>query len=212
MSSPHLSEVVDEIAVHGLGDVLPLAPLPWPICRSISAAGSGTIRDRGAGGGGAQPHGRNPLFAVTVIADLVARARSQRREGGWDLGSATAAVRGTVPRRCASSSSGRPSASNAANSGCSRRRAWPARTSRGRGGGRARRDCDARGGAVCRPGPARSFPDRSRAPQLTGCLDERALRVPARALSGDPVWPSAAGAPCRAASGGRSRVREDPPR
>ncbi|MGH7334160.1 MAG: sigma 54-interacting transcriptional regulator [Candidatus Rokuibacteriota bacterium] len=98
VGSPHLREVVDEIAVHGLGEVLPLAPLTVadlqeylrrrfghdPALTTLAAA----VHRRTEG---------NPLFAITVIADLVAQGALQQREGGWDLSSATMAVRGTVP-------------------------------------------------------------------------------------------------------------------
>jgi DNA-binding NtrC family response regulator/tetratricopeptide (TPR) repeat protein len=98
VGSPDLREVVDEIVVHGLGHVLALAPLtaadlreyllrrfgPAPELSTLATA----VHRRTEG---------NPLFAVTVIGDLVARGALRQREGAWDLSRAAVAVGETVP-------------------------------------------------------------------------------------------------------------------
>lgn len=98
VGSPHLREVVDEIAFHDLGDVLPLAPLSVADLQEYLRRRFGN--DPSLATLAAAVHRRtegNPLFTITVIADLVAQGALQQREGGWDLSSAALAVRGTVP-------------------------------------------------------------------------------------------------------------------
>jgi len=96
--NPGLREVVDEIAVHGLCEMLPLAPLTVLDLQEYLRRRFG--HDPGVPILAAAVHGRtegNPLFAVTVIGDLLAQGALQQREEGWDLGHAALAVRETVP-------------------------------------------------------------------------------------------------------------------
>jgi len=98
VGSPHLGEVVDEITVHGLGEVLQLAPLTVADLQEYLRRRFG--HDPALSTLAAAVHRRtegNPLFAVTVIADLVAGGALQQREGRWDLSNAALAVGETVP-------------------------------------------------------------------------------------------------------------------
>ena len=98
VGSPHLREVVDEIAVHGLCDLLPLPPLTIKDLEEYLRRRLGPDRElpilaaavRGRTEG-------NPLFAVTVIEHLVAQGALRPRDGGWDLRHAALVVRETVP-------------------------------------------------------------------------------------------------------------------
>ena len=93
-----LREVVEELAVHGLCEVLPLSPLTVEDLQEHLRRRFG--REPQLPALAAAVYGRtegNPLFAVTVISDLVTQGAFRRRGAGWDLGDAARAVRQTVP-------------------------------------------------------------------------------------------------------------------
>ena len=108
-ASASLRDVVEELAFHGLCEVLPLTPLTVEDMQEYLRRRFG--REPELPALAAAVYGRtegNPLFAVTVISDLETQGALRRRGDGWDL--SDAAARGAsrrFPKRSDSSSSAR---------------------------------------------------------------------------------------------------------